>query len=633
VRIERVSSSTDGLSPRVYALGEYRLAPETRKLTRGDDPVRLANLPFRVLLYLVENRDRVVPRAELLDRFWEGKEVYEDTLRTCVGAIRKALGDSSSAPIFIETRHREGYRYIGPVEEIVPAEEPRPAPPHAVAPVRHRSARGAVALWVVALALTAVVAATVATRLADDGPAIASLPPMPTRPRSIAVMPFENLSGDPAEEYVSDGVAESLIGDLCRINNLKVISRQSAFAFKGQPVDPREVGRRLGVAAIVEGSLRRAGDSIRVEARLVSTEDGRVLWASGADSRLTGNLLDVQETLACQVAAELRTELCGSAERVAKRYTENVVAYREYLAGRYHWNRRSREDLQKAVERFEAAIAADPGYALAYAGLAETYGVMEANAVVPPRSVAEKGEAAARRALQLDETLPSAWAALGLLRSCAWDRAEGEILLERALELNPEYAAARMWYANGVLLTKGRFDEAEAELKRALASDPLSLAISNNLAELYIYRRQYDRAIAQAHASLEINSGPGNAYWVLARAYLALGRNEEAIEAAERSGFKEPSHWLRLHASGKREEERRYLDELARSPAAVERPYALARSYAQAGDIEMAIRYLQRAYETRQAELAMIETAPELDALRSDPRYVEIVRRMALGTG
>jgi TolB-like protein/DNA-binding winged helix-turn-helix (wHTH) protein/Tfp pilus assembly protein PilF len=634
------------LVPRPVALGEFTLDPAARELRRSGAPVPLARLPFRVLVYLVEHRDRVVTRDELLDRFWDGKDVYDDTLHKCIGAIRKALGDSAANPRYVETRYREGYRYVGPVcepdvggppnvdvettraVEIVLERETGDARAYRATATTARFALPA-PLHVVGLLVVVVVVGAVALlgarRRAIEAVA---LPPVPAAPRSIAVLPLESLTGDPRDDVLGDGLAEGLIADLSRVNNLRVISRRSAFAFKGTRADAQEVGRRLGVASILEGSLRRSGDAVRVEVRLVSTDDGRVLWASGAGGRLTGNVLDVQDALSCEVAAELRVRLCGEGERVSSRYTRNAGAYREYIEGRYYWNKRSTDDLREAVRHFEAALAADPDYALAYAGLAETYAIMEANSNVPPGTVAADGEAAARRAIMLDDQLPGAWAALGLLENCAFGWDAGERDLRRALELNPSYAPARHWYAHS-LLVRGKFEQAEAELLRARECDPLSYPIADGLAELYYLWRRYDRAVAEARAAAELDPSAADPYWTMARAYLALGENDLAVDAASRTN---PigRRLVDLRVSGRANEERAYVDELARSTFGATMPYSVACLYAGLGERDRALAWLDRACAARQADVAKVMITPELDGIRSDARYADVVRRVGL---
>lgn len=267
--------------------------------------------------------------------------------------------------------------------------------------------------------------------------------------RSIAVLPLRNLTGDPANDYFSDGITESLITSLSNIEGLKVISSNSAFKFKDKNADVREVGQRLGVDALLEGSVSQSDGKVRVESRLVSVRDGSVLWANERYSSGLGNVLDTQDEIARGVMAGLRLKL-GAADKqqLAKRYTENAEAYRAYLIGRHFWNQRTPESMRKAVEQFEQALSLDQNFALAYASLAETYAVMEVNALVPPRTAAPKAKDYAQKALALDDSLAGAYAALGLVASLSdWNWTEGDRYFQKALALNPGYATAHFWYA------------------------------------------------------------------------------------------------------------------------------------------------------------------------------------------
>jgi TolB-like protein/DNA-binding winged helix-turn-helix (wHTH) protein len=385
-----------------YLLEDYRLEPEKQLLSQGERPVRLPKKPFQVLLHLIEHRDRYVSRAELLELFWEGHEVYDDALRKCIGTIRKALDDQSDTPRFVETRWGVGYRYIGPVEEqlvqeettIVEIEKTRgvrivveeeeiqdetaitenatvnltPAPALSLPPAPKRYTKmTALALIFLAVAIGAVVLLSYRRQPPAAEGARAPI-------RSIAVLPLRNLTNDPANEYLSDGITESLITALSRIEGLKVVSRGSVFVFKGKDVDPQEAGKKLGVAAVLEGSLRKSGDQIRVDVRLVNTEDGRVLWAGDSYDLNHEDALAVEDTIARQVVAGLRIKLTSEAEQqFAKRYTNDTEAYQAYLKGRYFREQRTAESLKKADEFFQRAVAKDPRFALAYAGLADNY--------------------------------------------------------------------------------------------------------------------------------------------------------------------------------------------------------------------------------------------------------------------
>ncbi len=647
-----------------YLLGDCWLEPDTRLLTRGDQAIRLANRPFQVLLFLIEHRDRLVSRAELLEVFWQGSDVYDATLTQCVGAIRRALDDHKDNPRFIETRWAGGYRYIGPVEEqlvqlapsvveiertrgvqfIVEEEihdsQPEAGPAasiHTPAPAlpaprtkRNRRALVLLSVGVLLCVLTGVVLLSLRARgrAGDSRPAQVSAP---AQLDSIAVLPLKNLTGDPAQDYFSDGLTESFIMELARSKELKVISRGSVFAFKGKETDPREVGRRLNVAALLEGSVYKRGERVRVEVRLVNTEDGRVLWASDTYDRTLGDIFTIQDEIARGVTSGLRLKLSDAgAPAAAKRYTNNHEAYEAYLKGRYYWNRRTGADLLKAIEQFQLAIARDPQYALAYAGLAETYAVQETNAAVPPRTAAPKAEASATKALALDDTLAGAYAALGLMKSFSdWNWPEGERMFQQALAREPGYATAHHWYANS-LLARGRFEQAEAELKRAQELDPLSLPIANSLGETYYYARQNDRCIAQAKAILELDPHSGYVYRLLSWAYRQKGMYQEAEAALPRQGDVAYDRALIYAAAGRREEARKLTDEVRQSASATNSPFAIAVLYAALGDKQAAFAWLEQAYNAHQSDLVSLKVEPSFDPLRSDPRFADLLKRVGL---
>src|SRR2546426_4705926 len=428
-----------------YLLGDLVLEPKARHLSKGGVPVHLTRKPFQVFLYLVEHHDRLVTRRELLDHFWEGHDVYDETLTKCVGAIRKALDDQTERPRFIETHWAEGYRLVCQVEEqLIPPEttvaesEKTPGVKSVVAEEGNQNAlstdqnllpanpiAGLLPLprsnrfsRLVSLALVCAVIALIATapyfyRRRSGLSATASSPI-----RSIAVLPMKNLTNDPANEYFSDGMTDSLITALSKVEGLKVISRGSVFRFKGQEVDPHEVGKQLGVAAVLEGSIRKDGDAIRVAVRLVSADDGRVLWASEMYNRALQDIFGLQDDIARSTVAGLKVQLSGEgAARLARRYTDNVEAYQLYLNGRYYWNKPTEDGLKQGIEYFERAIAKAPRYAQAYAGLADSYILMVVGdyGLLPPKEAMPKAKDAALKALEIDDTLAEAHTSLGFL--------------------------------------------------------------------------------------------------------------------------------------------------------------------------------------------------------------------------
>ncbi len=643
---------------RIFLLGDFLLDIRQRRLSQNCQTIHLPNLPYQVLVYLIEHRDRLVTRNELLDRFWEGKDVYSDALRKSVSAIRKALGDRQDSPRFIETRWAEGYRYIGPLIEngsvdpltdkpdevasgaalrspiAIPQEKTcpetvrtqnAPAFPQTIQSASQLPAQmefwrkvfpAAISLAVI---LVALLIAVTAFYRSNNREVETVAPPI----RSLAVLPLKNLTGDPAQDYFGDGVTESLINELAKIRDLKVIARNSAFAFKGKEVDVREIGRRLGVATVLEGSLRRDAETVRVTVRLISTEDGRVMW-TGDTTRPLKEIIEVQDQIGCSVAESLQAVLCRDPNH--KPGTNNLAAYDAYLKAR---DRRGKGDAKKAAEFFEQAVNADPNYALGWAGLAEACTVMEVNSQVPPRSLTGKAREGALKAIALDASLAAPYAALGLLSAFSdRDWAAGERYFQQALTNNPNYAIAHAWYA-GTLLAQGKLAGAEAEYLRARELDPLNPGFLNNLAETYHYWRQSDRCLAQAAKALELDPGNEWARFNQTKCYAQAGRYEEALRVPLASAYKNLTH-LTIFALSGRQAEARKLMPLVLKDYGQTSPYVVAIACAILEDKESAFAWLQKAADQQQADLVSIKIELAFDGLRNDPRFAELLRRVGL---
>ncbi len=653
-----------------YLLGEYELDAGSHSLVRSGTPIPLSRKRFQVLLYLLEERHRLVSRQELLERFWDGHEVYEENLTKCVSEIRKALADQTKPHKFIETVPAVGYRYIGPlieealqpspstfeiertrgvkivVEEddgqnaAVATEQTLPGKSPARLNGHVRPAGLGKSSWLRPAVLAGVIVA-VATgafiihRSSTRTAAISSAPI-----RSIAVLPFKNLSGDQAEEYFSDGMTESLITALSKIDGLKVISRGSTFRYKGNETSPPEIGKQLGVAAVLEGSVRKNGDSVRVAVRLVSAEDGRVLWSNESNDRKISDVFSLQDEIANHVVAGLRVKLSEEgAQRLAKRYTDNVEAYQLYLRGRFHWDRWTLKESQKSIEYFQQAINLDPGYALAYAGLADAYFALNGLGGASASEVRPKATAAALRAAELDDNLAEAHTALGVIKdNYDWDFAGAEREFRRAAELNSNLSTAHHLYGKFLPDMTGGFDEASAELQRALELDPLSPGINKDLGEHLYYSRQYDRAIEQFKKTLELEPNYSAIYYWLERCYEAKGLYDQAIEAAQKGGEigGVPPETLAAEkqvyvASGwKGYWQKRIALAIEGSKQKYYEPYHIALMYVRLGKKEQALDWLETAYQGRSGWMPSIKYDPELDSLRSDPRFADLERRVGL---
>lgn len=646
-----------------YILGNYTLEPDRRSLKREGVPVRITGKPFQVLLYLLEHRDRLVSRAELFDRFWEGHDVYDVALSKCVGAIRKALDDRLDTPRFIETRWAEGYRYIGPFEEglahagtsieieksrgvkIVIEEEFSAATPSSEAAIGNLLSENIVSpkstpvtskvALLVSLALIALtIAAVILNRSRATAKNTAASPI-----RSIAVLPLKNLTGDPAQNYFSDGMAESLITELSRVKGLKVISRASAFTFKDKEVDAREIGKRLGVAAVLEGSVRMSGDKVRVETRLVSTEDGRIIWTGDSYDRALKDIFVMQDEIACSVVAGLRVKLCGEGDPLVHQHTNNIEAYRAYLKGRYFINAQYSEmgpvkALDKAVEYFEQAITIDSNYALGYAGLADAYTQLLWFSSSDPRPMIAKAKAAALKAVELDETSAEAHTALSAAYLHDWNFDGAGREIEQALALNPGYAWAHHEYST-YLATVGRGD-ALAEIQKAEELDPLNIAIITDTGNTLLGAGKYDEAIAIFQKAREIDpnatKGSNIGSW-----YVDKGMYEEGIKEIEATiaDAGRPADQLMSLAIGyakarKKEEAARLLDEMKRLSKKQYVPSTFfAFVYAALDEKDQAFEHLERAYREHDINLLQLKGL-RLEPLHSDPRYQGLLRRVGL---
>jgi len=453
---------------------------------------------------------------------------------------------------------------------------------------------------------------------------------------SVAVLPFANASADPNTEYLSDGISESLSNSLSQLTNLKVKSHDSVSRYKGKEIDSRKAGRELGVRAILTGRVLQRGDTISISVQLVDVQGSNVIWGAQYNRKLA-DILGVQEEISREIYDKLRLRLTGEEKaRLAKRPTENIEAYQLYLKGLYYWNKRTEEGLHRAIEYFSEATEKDRNYALAHAGLAESYIVLGGYGLLPPKEAYAKAREAAARALELDDTLGEAHNALAMVKTehdLDWPGAEREY--RRAIELNPRYATAHYWY--GSLLSElGRHEEALAEIKQAQQLDPLSLIINSISGKFLLYAGHDDLAIEQLRKTLEMDPNFPYAHYILGQAYLRKAEFVEAIAEFQRATTLSPNITLYKaglgHAyarAGKSAEARKLLDELKEQS---KRRYVswwdIAAIYAGLGEKDQAFAFLEKAYEQR--VVMWWNGGPLLDPLRSDPRFQDLQRRMGL---
>ena len=453
---------------------------------------------------------------------------------------------------------------------------------------------------------------------------------------SVAVLPFVNASGDPNAEYLSDGITESLINSLSQLPHLKVMSRDSAFMYKGKQTDARTVGSVLGVRAVLEGRVMQRGDDLEISAELVDARDNSHIWGQQY-SRKSSDIFVLQGDIAKEMTSMLRMRLTGEDERrMAKSYTANPKAYQDYLKGGYWKNKSTEEGMHKGIEYFQRAVARDPTYALAYAGLADCYSALPPVGFVPPKEAFPRAEEAALKALATDETLAEAHASLGYIKAVYdWDWSGGEREFQRAIELNPSYADAHRQY--GIALRfMGRREEAIAEHKRALELDPLSLIINRSLGLAFYEARQYDQAIEQEQKTLELDPNFLPAHDSLGLAYLQKSMYKEGIAEFEKLLAISPGNLLGLSdlgyayaVTGRRAEAQKVLDQLSELSKQKYVPAEdLARIYAGLSEKDKAFEWLQKGFDEHSN--AGIKVVPAFDPLHSDPRFADLLRRMNL---
>ena len=452
--------------------------------------------------------------------------------------------------------------------------------------------------------------------------------------KSIAVLPFENLSEEKANAYFAEGIQDEILTRLAKIADLKVISRTSTQRYKSSPDDLPQIAKRLGVSNILEGSVQKAADRVRVTVQLINAASDAHLWAETYDRKLT-DVFEIESEIAKTIADTLQAKLTGSEKQaIAGRPTESTAAYQLYLKGRFFWNKRTGDDLKKSIDYFNQVIAIDPKYALAYAGVAEACVLLPGYAGGTPQEYYPKAEAAAKKALELDDTVAEAHTALGeALFYYEFDFPGSIREFQRAIELNPNYATAHHWYSDSPLTTLGRYDEAMAEIKRAVELDPLSLIINAEFGNTYYYERHYDEAIEQLRRTLEMDSGFYYARYNLGKALEMKGTLDAAIAEYQKCrALNDDPLVLGLlgHAyasSGQKAEALKIVEQLkSLSTQRYVSSYSFALVYLGLGDKEEAVRWLQKSYEDRAgSDICWIKVEPMHDSLRGDPRFEKLV--------
>jgi TolB-like protein/DNA-binding winged helix-turn-helix (wHTH) protein/Flp pilus assembly protein TadD len=624
------------LTNSLYQFGEFHADVQSRVLRRGEEPIALTPKAFDVLLLLIEHSGAVVTKDDLMHTIWPDSFVEESNLTQTVFMLRKALGETPDHR-YILTVPGRGYRFTADVKQV--SEHVRGAAdalvrPSRTPPVQTRSRQTKSVALALGLVLIAGIFAYFRWFVSRSQP-----PAQPAR-MMLAVLPFQNLTGDAAQEYFSDGMTEEMITQLGNLDpqRLGIIARTSVMHYKnGQPALD-QIGRELGVQYVLEGSVRRDSGNVRITAQLIQMKDQTHLWARQYDRELS-NLLVVQCEIAHEIADEIQLTLTDHRPIVAPSQQplspNTYEAYDLYLKGRYYWNQRTIEGLQRAIWYFQQSIYKEPNYARSYAGLADSYTLLNSYTGAPQTKFIPKARAAALKALELDENLAEAHTSLALItENYDWDWQTAEKQYRRAIELNPNYATAHHWYAE-YLTWMGRFDEAFRESEKARLLDPLSLIIAADNGAIHYFSRKYDLAIEQFKTVRERDpnfSRAGLIRW----AYDQKGMLKDALadtETQRRIYGDQPWAWSSLaYIYGRSRQPVRARHALAKLQELNRRrpldPAIIAWAYLGMGNKDQALSWLEKVYAQHSNLMVTLKVEPAFDPLRSDPRFQNLMRRV-----
>lgn len=641
---------------KVIRFGVFEVDLDGDELRKRGVRLKLQEQPQSLLRILLERPGTLVTRDDLRNRLWKpGTYVeFDHSLNSAMMRLREALGDSSENPIFIETVPRKGYRFIAPVQEVERVQPPLKQAEKQISVLATPTATnefpatqlptGRRVVRQVALS-RAFIAGSAALTLLLFGLYLfrSNLGYAPTGAKqitSIAVLPMENLSGDANQDYFADGMTDELIASLARISSLRVISRTTAMDYKGTHESLEKIARDLHVDAVVEGTVLRSGDRVRITAELVQVSTDRHLWADTYESQMD-DVLTLQNQVATAIVSQIRIKLTPQdKESLAASRPVNSDAFEDYLKGRYYWGKRSEDALDKAIHYFQSATEKDPNYALAYAGLADCYGILGAAIVgtVPTGDVAPKAELAAKKAVALDPALAETQTALATVQfNDDWNWKAAETGFQRAIQLNPSYATAHQRYSL-YLMAMGRTEESLTEMNRARTLDPLSLSMNFSLGWRLYMARRYDEAIAQFLNTIEMDSTYLLAHIVLGQCYEQTGRYPDAISELRKASALAPDSPPVLAAlghvyavSGNRVGAMQLLADLkSQSAHRYVSPFYIAFIYAGLDDHEQALAWLKKSYQDRSNNTVFLNVVPQFDNLRSDPRFQSLKHRIGI---
>jgi TolB-like protein/DNA-binding winged helix-turn-helix (wHTH) protein/Tfp pilus assembly protein PilF len=631
-----VSSPT---KPNIVSFGAYEFNAYSGELRKEGMRVRLEGQTLAILRMLLDRPGELVTREELQKKLWPGDTFvdFEHCLNAAVKRLRAVLSDSADQPRFIETLTQRGYRFVAPINRVGTV---RGYEEH-LAVTGESQARPQVAfhgrrVWLVAASAVCVIGiAYWGWRLGRNRPAAPAFLPV----RSLVVLPLQNLSGDPSQEYLADGMTEELIGRLANIHGMRVISRTSAMHFKNTQLSVPEIAKTLGVDAIVEGSVIREDGEVRVHAQLIRGATDEHIWA-GEYQREYRSLLALQDEVARNIVEQVEISLTPR-ERMTLASTHPVdpEAHEDYLKGRYYFNQRTQDALNKSIGFFQQAIMRDPSYPLAYSGLADAYSMLGFRGAFPSKDALSRAKTAALKAIDLDDNLAEPHASLAFIAEThEWDWATAEREYKRAVQLNPGDARTHNWYA-GYLIYVGRFEEGVSEARRARELDPLSLPVNNALAGRLLAAGRYDEALEQVQKTLQLGPHFAPAHQTLGWAHLHGGKSEDAIQdfqkALQLSGSEDTDLMLDLGfayaTAGNREEAGRILDKLkSLRKRGIVPSGSIGILYGALGDLNEAFGWLEKAYDERDPQLTYLKAGRRFEPLRQDPRFRELMRRVGL---
>jgi TolB-like protein/DNA-binding winged helix-turn-helix (wHTH) protein len=624
---------------RIVRFGIFTADLGSAELYRAGVRMKLASQPFEVLRVLLEHPQQIVTRRELKERIWPEQTFVDDDLglRKAIARLREVLDDSAENPRFIETLARKGYRFIAPVTESENGNSPQvlglPVE-HALRPPRPWYSRKSASIPIFLLS----VAILVLLLGRYTGKARSELS-RNSRPRiqSLVVLPMDNLSADPEQDYFAEGIADALTTDLAQIGGVQVISRTSAVQAKARKWSLPEIGRALNVDAVVEGTVSQAGDRVRITAQLIHAQTDKHLWARSYERNLS-DVLALQDEVARDIAQEIQQQI--NPERQGRSVPARSVkpeAYDAYLQGRYHWNERSPKELQTAIDYFEQSLALDPTYPLSYVGLADSYALLATTRASRPGEVIPKAKQAVLKALAFDDTIAEAHTTLGWVKEAEWDWTGSDAEFRKALELDPNYATAHHRYAQH-LAAIGKLPEALAEMRRAQQLDPLSPPITASVGWVLLRSRLPDQALPECQKAIDMDAK-------FVRGHLCLGEVYEQKQMFEQAAAEflqgkilagsDPAAVDALKRAVARDGYVGYFREslsqlMNKSKKSYVSPYDLADVSIRLGRTEEALKWLEAACEERSPALANVPIEPRLDLLRSDLRFQDIVSRVGL---